>query len=127
MEQIIVDSDVWIDYLRGYVPAHEFIREHRYRIMLSVITVAELYSGYKGEAERKRIVALCSCFEKLDVTESIAKEAGLYRNRYLKSHGVGLADCILAVTAEHNDAVIATLNKKHYPMAAKVLVPYRKS
>ncbi|MFZ3115096.1 MAG: PIN domain-containing protein [Syntrophales bacterium] len=53
-------------------------------------------------------------------------KAGLYRRQYGPSHGVGLADALIAATAEANDAKVATLNKTHFPMI-EVVVPYRKS
>ena len=33
-----------------------------------------------------------------------------------RSHGVGLADALLAATAEQEDADLKTLNIQHYPM-----------
>jgi predicted nucleic acid-binding protein len=47
------------------------------------------------------------------VTFEIAKTAGLYRRDYGKSHGVGLADAIIAATCESENAVLKTLNVKH--------------
>jgi hypothetical protein len=40
--------------------------------------------------------------------------------------GVGLADGLLAATAEAQDAELKTLNVKHYPMFAGLTPPYRK-
>jgi predicted nucleic acid-binding protein len=60
----------------------------------------------------------------LEVDERIAVRAGLMVRQYRKSHGVGLADAIIAATAEVEDARLATLNVKHFPMLPDVLVPY---
>jgi predicted nucleic acid-binding protein len=125
--RLIVDADVLIDYLRGYEPARRFIKENRHVMMLSVITVAELYSGYKGDDEKQTITALCSYFPKSDITEEMAIQAGIYHNRYGKSHGAGLADCLLAAVSEAQLATVVTLNKKHFPMLKNILVPYKKS
>ena len=40
----------------------------------------------------------------------------LYKRDFGKSHGVGLADAIMAATAEAEKAELKTLNMKHYPM-----------
>jgi predicted nucleic acid-binding protein len=50
----------------------------------------------------------------------------LYRRDYGKSHGVGLADALIAATAELNQATLVTLNQKHFPMIIDIMVPYQK-
>ena len=60
--------------------------------------------------------ALVSLFRIVPVDVEIAKAGGLYKRDYGKSHGVGLADAILAATAEAWKAELKTLNIKHYPM-----------
>jgi predicted nucleic acid-binding protein len=44
----------------------------------------------------------------------------------MKSHNVGLADALIAATAESRQAALVTLNIKHFPMLANVVVPYQK-
>ncbi len=61
------------------------------------------------------------------MTEKTAILGGLFRRTFLKSHDVGIADAVIAATAEVESATLATLNKKHFPMLSKVIVPYRKS
>jgi predicted nucleic acid-binding protein len=50
----------------------------------------------------------------------------LFRRDYGKSHGVGLADALIAASAEMRGAVLVTLNRKHFPMLPTVIVPYQK-
>ncbi|MFN5219653.1 MAG: hypothetical protein ACK5FE_01870 [Cyanobacteriota bacterium] len=42
------------------------------------------------------------------------------------SHGTGLADALIAASAEAAGATLVTLNRRHFPMLADVLVPYAK-
>jgi predicted nucleic acid-binding protein len=37
-----------------------------------------------------------------------------------------LADALIAATAESRQASLVTLNSKHFPMLANVVVPYQK-
>jgi len=67
-----------------------------------------------------------SLFRVLPVDAELAKAGGLYRRDYGKSHGVGLADAILAATAEVENAELKTLNTKHYPMLGTLKPPYNK-
>jgi predicted nucleic acid-binding protein len=127
MGRLIVDADVLIDTLRRYPDAARFIDDHHDQIALSVVTVAELYAGVKGKREERDLINLCGLFERVAVSEAIAIRAGWMRNQYGPSHHAGLADCIVAATAESLGARVVTLNAKHYPMLkGKVMVPYRK-
>ena len=49
---ILPDTDVLVDFLGGHSKAVAFIKAHPARIILSSITVAELYTGVKGDAEQ---------------------------------------------------------------------------
>ena len=113
---ILLDTDVLVDFLRGHKKAAALVNTHSARIILSSIVVAELYAGVKGDAEQAALEDFVSLFRVVPVSADIAKAGGLYKRDYGKSHGVGLADAILAATAEVEDAELKTLNKKHYPM-----------
>jgi predicted nucleic acid-binding protein len=123
---ILVDTDVLADFLRGHSNAVAFVNAHSARIILSSIVVAELYSGVKGDAEQAALDNFVSLFRIIPVRAEIAKAGGLYKRDYGKSHGVGLADAILAATAEAENAELKTLNTKHYPMLKGLKPPYKK-
>ena len=53
-------------------------------------------------------------------------QAGLWRRHYSRSHGTDLADALIAASVEEAGATLATLNRRHFPMLAHVLVPYAK-
>lgn len=123
---LLVDADVLIDYLRGREPAVAFVRARADRIALSSIVVAELYAGVKGESEQATLDELVSLFRVVPVTVEVARSAGLLKRDYGKSHGVGLADAILAATALAENAEFCTLNVKHFPMLKGLKPPYSK-
>ena len=123
---ILVDTDVFVDFFRGYSKAVTFVTSNYDRIILSSIVVAELYAGVKGEEEQFILDSFVSLFPVVHVTAEIARYGGLYKRDYGKSHGVGLADAILAATAELEGAELKTLNVKHYPMFKYVKPAYRK-
>jgi predicted nucleic acid-binding protein len=123
---ILLDTDVLVDFFRGHSKAVAFVNAHSARIILSSIVVAELYSGVKGDAEQAALDNFVSLFRIIPVSAEIAKAGGLYKRDYGKSHGVGLADAILAATAEAENAELKTLNTKHYPMLKTLKPPYKK-
>ena len=123
---IVLDTDVLVDFLRGRSKAVAFVNAHSARIILSSIVVAELYAGVKGDAEQAALDDFVSLFRVASVNAEIAKAGGLYKRNYGKSHGVGLADAILAATAEIENAELKTLNIKHYPMLEGLWSAYTK-
>ena len=122
----LVDTDVLVDFFRGDGSAVAFINANSSRIILSSIVVAELYAGVKGEKEFTALENFISLFRVIPVTSAIARTGGLYKRDYGKSHGIGLADAILAATCEAENAELKTLNIKHYPMIKGLLPAYKK-
>ena len=125
-ESFLLDTDVLVDFLRGYSKAVAFVNAQSSRIILSSIVVAELYAGVKGDAEQAALENFVYLFRIVPVSADIAKAGGLYKRDYGKSHSVGLADAILAATAEVENAVLKTLNTKHYPMLKGLRPAYKK-
>jgi hypothetical protein len=123
---ILLDTDILVDFFRGHVKAVAFLNNYSDRIILSSIVVAELFAGAKGSAEQAALEEFVSLFRVVPVNVEIAKAGGLYKSKFGKSHGVGLADAILAATAEAENAELKTLNTKHYPMLKGLTPAYRK-
>ncbi|MDA0345856.1 MAG: type II toxin-antitoxin system VapC family toxin [Verrucomicrobia bacterium] len=124
---MLVDTDILIDYLRGNPKAEAFVESNLDDMTISSITVGELYQGIKEGEERSALDSMISALNTVPVSEDIAKEGGLMCREYRKSHGIGLADCLLAATAKHHDLPLRTLNLKHYPMLENIASPYKKS
>jgi predicted nucleic acid-binding protein len=123
---ILLDTDVLIDFFRGYIKAVDFIKKNNDRIILSSIVVAELFAGVKDIKEQAVLEGFVSLFKVVPVDAEIAKAGGLYKRDYGKSHGIGLADAILAATADAENAELKTLNTRHYPMFKNLKPAYDK-
>ncbi len=95
-------------------------------ILLSSVVVAELYAGVKGHRELSTLDDLISFCRIVPVTSQIARAAGLHKSDFGKSHGVGLADAIIAATADAEGIALLTLNIRHYPMIKGLKPPYVK-
>lgn len=125
-KSILLDTDVLIDFFRGNSQALSFVNTHSPQIILSSIVVAELYAGVKDNSEKTILNDFISLFPVIPVTAEIARAGGLYKRDYGKSHGVGLADAIIASTSEIENAELKTLNIKHYPMINDLRPAYKK-
>ena len=127
--RFLVDTDILINFLRGRAIAARFVNEHVDRIIESAISVAGLYGAVRDgahDAERQDLADCLDLIPVVPVSAGIAKAGGLYRRDYGRSHGVGLADAVIAATADSTDAALKTLNFRHYPMFTGVEPAYRK-
>lgn len=115
----LVDTDVWIDYLRGHPQAIACIKQLPERVWISAVSVAELHAGVREGAEREALAQLISSLDVADLTTEIATNGGLLRRDYGRSHGVGLNDALIAATAIELNLQLLTLNIKHYPALDK--------
>lgn len=57
---LILDSDVLIDYLRSRAEAVEFLESRLEPLLISAVTVAELYAGVREGKERKGLFWISS-------------------------------------------------------------------
>ena len=123
---LVIDTDVLIDYLCDQPEAVAFLEGTELPLAASAITVAELYVGVRDGEERRRLDAFVAAFEVIGLDRQAAVVAGLWRRQYGPSHGMGLADALIAASVQAAGATLVTLNRRHFPMLAQVLVPYSK-
>ena len=96
-------------------------------LTVSVINVAELYAGLRDNGELQSLKRFLSAFEILPLDLEVARMAGWFRRDYGPSHGTGLADALIAATAQVTNATLVTFNARHYPMLPNVQEPYLRS
>lgn len=80
----------------------------------------------KGADELSALDNFVSLFCIIPIDTEIAEAGGAYKRDFGKSHGVRLADAILAVTVYKEKVELKTLNVKHYPMIKGVMPAYEK-
>lgn len=122
----LLDTNVLVDFFRYRPEAVNFVDSLRQRPVVSVVTITELFAGVREGTERTDVERFLMRSVHIDVDEQIATRAGLMLRQYRRSHGVGLADALIAATVEAEQATLVTLNTKHFPMLRNVLVPYQK-
>ena len=123
---LLIDTDVLIDYLREQRDAVNYLENLEEPLLMSAMTMAELYAGVREGEERTKLDTFISAFAVIPLDQQIAIQGGLYRRNYKKSHNVGLADAVIAATVESQKATPVTLHDKHFPMLKTVIVPYKK-
>jgi predicted nucleic acid-binding protein len=100
MADVLVDTDVFIDHLRG----HRAIDRGEDRVFYSVVTRAELFAG-RG-AEERQVRTLLAPYAELEIDRPIAERAGQVR----RTSGISVPDAIIAATALERDLIVVTRN-----------------
>ena len=118
MAKVLLDSDVLIQWLRGYEPVVQQIGtliEGHAELFWTPVSIAEIFEGIR-KGEEDAITNLFVLLESLSVTPAAGRKAGQYLKSYAQSHGVQLGDALIAACASTEGFSLWTLNRKHYPM-----------
>jgi predicted nucleic acid-binding protein len=122
----LVDSDVLIAHLRGVEASRDWLRRQRSAgpLAISAVSVTEITGGMRS-GERREVWQLLSSFRVEPVTGPAAGRAGEFMRQYRRSHsGIGIADYLIAGTADVRGLQLATLNIRHFPMFDGVTAPF---
>ncbi len=124
--RLLLDSSVLIDVLRRQKARRELLARlvsDGHHLSTTVVNVAEIYMGIRlGEESRvQSLFALLDCYA-LDA--ETAKRAGLLKSTWgKKGIAISLPDAIVAAIAIDRDCILATDNRKDFPMPELNLYP----
>jgi predicted nucleic acid-binding protein len=114
MPEVLLDSDILIDHLRGYELARQYLKRFETGEMqgyLSIITVAELAAGQmRQEQEEEKVQQLLALFTHIALDFAIAWRGGEIRRQY----HTRLADALIAATALSRHLPLSTRNLQHF-------------
>lgn len=103
MADLLVDTDVFIDHLRGAAP----LRPRKHRLYYSVITRAELFAGSTAS---DLVTQLLSPFREIVVDRIVVERAG----RIVREFGTRVPDALIAATAIEHGLSLSTRNRKDF-------------
>jgi predicted nucleic acid-binding protein len=100
---VLVDTDVFIDHLRGTTE----LKAGRHRLFYSVVSRAELFAG---STATNAVNQLLAPFREVPIDRAIAERAGRVR----RESTVRLPDALIAATALEHRLSIATRNVRDF-------------
>ncbi|MEX2279630.1 MAG: type II toxin-antitoxin system VapC family toxin [Acidimicrobiia bacterium] len=103
MADVLVDTDVFIDHLRG---ARE-LTPGRNRLHYSVVTRAELFAGNTAS---DLVSTLLAPFREISVDRAVAERAGRIR----RESRIRLPDALIAATAIEHKLALATRDRSDF-------------
>lgn len=116
MSFTIIDTDILIDAGRGVQEAIDCLQHiaQQSSLAVSTITQMELIVGCRNKTELHNLETFLRRFQLLKITEPISDRAVSLLQQYRLSHGLLIADALIAATAmEHNQPFI-TKNQRDF-------------
>jgi predicted nucleic acid-binding protein len=127
MALIIIDTDILIDIGRGDNTAIDCLQhiEQQFQLVISAVTQMELIVGCRNKLELQDLEKFLQHFQILRITEQITDGAVSLLEQYRLSHGLLIADALIAATALEYDEAFITKNQRDYRFIADLkLQPY---
>lgn len=117
---VLVDTDVLIDVGRSVAEAIACLQqiEQQASPALSVVTQMELIIGCRDKAELRTVERFLQRFQPIQLNETISDIAVDLLRRYRLSHGLLIADALIAATAMSLDTPLVTKNQRDYKFIA---------
>lgn len=123
----IVDTDILIDSGRGDNDAIACLQrlEQQSTLATSAVTQMELIVGCRNKTELHYLEIFLRRFQILKITDQISDRAVALLQQYRLSHGLLIADALIAATGLEHDEPFITKNQRDFRFIAGLnLQPY---
>ena len=117
----LVDTNLVVDFLRKKQKVADFLGSLD-KIIVSVVTVGEIYQGVKNKRELKFIKEFFKTARILPINEPISDFSVELLEKYTLSHGLLILDAFIAATAIKHNLVLVTSNTRHFKMIKELRV-----
>ena len=127
MAFLIVDTDILIDAGRGDAAAVACLQsiEQQSSPAVSAVTQMELVVGCRNKAELQVLDKFLRRFQILKLTDTISDGAVHLLRQYRLSHGLLIADALIAATALAHQQPFITKNQRDFVFISGLnLLPY---
>jgi len=116
MTQILVDTDILIDVANNDVTAKARLdlESQTSSLTVSAITVMELVVGCRNKSELQSLNRFLSKFQRIELTHQISNRATQLMQEYFLSHGLLVADSLIAATAIESEIPLLTKNQSDF-------------
>jgi len=114
MEKIILDTNILIEILKSNEEILKKLKAADAIYAISSISAMELFFGALNKNELAMLKKFVKSFEVLHIDEEVSAKALELVAKYAKSHGLHIADALIAATAQNYKIKLYTLNTKDF-------------
>lgn len=116
MNSILLDTDLLIDLANNDSIAKErLVKEsHKFLLTISIITELELIVGCRNKQELEALDKFLRQFSIFQLNHEISTKAEELMRSYYLSHGLLIADALIAATAIENQIPLLSKNQRDY-------------
>ena len=116
MAQILVDTDILIDVSNNDETAKQrLVQESQtFELAVSVVTEMELMVGCRNKAELVAVNQFLTQFQSVQTTSAISNRARQLLQTYVLSHGLRIADALIAAAAIENQIALLSKNQRDF-------------
>lgn len=117
-DDLLLDTDIIVNVGRGDTGAVALVNAMLISgsVYISVVTEMELVVGCRNKAELRNLSVLLDRFTIIPLAPEISTSAVNLLKTYRLSHGLLIADALIAATALVMDRVLVSGNSKHFSM-----------
>ena len=118
MPKYLLDSDVIVEWLRRNDAVVRWVTSHDAAgdfLGWTPVSIAEIGAGIRPREEFV-IGDLAQVLHCVELDERVGRKAGSYRRQFARSHGVEIADALVAAAAHVHGLTLCSRNLRHFPM-----------
>ncbi len=119
---IVVDTNILIEILKANKQTIEIIQTFDEELVISSVSVMELYYGAINKAELKKLEKFVANFRVEHLNEEVSRQSTALVKTYAKSHGLDIPDCLIAATALVLGGKLFTYNVKDFRYIAGLVL-----
>lgn len=112
MDEYLLDTNILSKIFYGNVDVKDFIDS--LKVGIETIVYIECIQGSISNSDKRRIKGSLEKLRFYSLTKEIGEKAIELIDTYSNSHGLLLADAIIAATALKNDLILITYNTKDF-------------
>ena len=124
---LLVDTDILIDNLRGVEAALARLEQEEQQTVLAIssVTRKELLLGCANKPQQRKVLKFLQRFALIRITAEIDTDADALLEQYALSHGLLMADALIAATARVSGCPLLSKNQKDFRFIEGLhLLPY---
>jgi len=113
---MLIDTCILINHFRGDAATTEFLIENRGKMKISSVTDMEISQGIRNKTELRIYEKLLQelSIQIVDLNEEMSVKARLWVRSYGLSHGLYLADALIAATASALGYPLISFNREDF-------------